>query len=98
MPRRVAKRDRRRDLITETTSAISCGSLGFEVAQARLAGWTEEEINRFWLQITPFYDRIQRKMQKRYPDRYHTCKDGTVIYIGPDENGHSMDRRKLRGL
>ena len=94
---RKKKIDRRFE-VTETCQDIGMGPLGFDAAQARRAGWTVLEIERIWKEIATIYLRVQKRVQKRNPHLYHIDKNGNSLFLGPDENGHTIDRKKLKGL
>lgn len=82
--------------IDEETSSIGMGPVSFDVDMARRHGWKNSEVDSFWEEVDKIYAVYSRRMNRRHPELYARSKlDGTVIYIGPDENGHSLDIRNL---
>lgn len=69
---------------------LGMGPLSFDNEMARRHGWTDAEIARFWLAITPAYQRISNRMHKRYPERYDLRYPKDPIYIGPDDLGRTL--------
>lgn len=89
------KRMKRRALVRDTTSSIGRGPLSFDADMARRHGWTEREINRCWERLSKVYSSESWRSTKRHPELYARCADGTVVFIGPDENGRTLDRKKF---
>lgn len=86
------------ELFRPTTSSVGCGPLTFDIEMARLHGWTEKEIAKCWVDLSRVYGKWTWRSTKRNPHLYHRCKDGTLMFIGPDKRGRSIDRKKLKDL
>lgn len=76
----------RAPVINENTSSLGMGPLGFDVEMARDHGWTDEEISAFWERMTQAYKReICPTIERRHPDRHAIGGDGSIIYVGCDD-------------
>lgn len=91
----------KRAKITEGTSSIGTGPLSFDVNMARRHGWTDAHIERVYDRLAAIVGRAWGHAQGRHPELYGTYGKGkhkVIVYIGPDEDGHTLDASKYEPI
>lgn len=80
----------RRDRTAFATS-LGMGPVSFDNNMARRHGWTNSEIVAFWDATATLYKKTSNKHHRRHPELYEK-RGGVWVYIGPDDNGHTLTR------